>query len=126
MPSVGRKKLIDIICAVTIIFVLYGVFAGYSLRNMEEARKAALRNQLTNLRYSIELYKALEGSYPGDLRILGRGYIRLKDSRLYGRKYLELQPQDKEGYPIDPYGKRFIYDSGSGKVRAGGKDENEM
>lgn len=116
MPSVRRNKLIDIVCSITIILVLYGVFAGYFLINIDEAKKAALINQLTNLKYSIELYKALEGSYPRDLRILNRAYINLKDTKLYGRKYLELQPEDKEGYPVDPYGQRFIYDSRSGKI----------
>lgn len=61
----------------------------------------------------------LEGSYPVDLRELSRKYVTIKEDSLYGRKYLEFQSQDKEGYPVDPYGYRFIYNSKDGSIKRG-------
>lgn len=113
------RSLIDAIFSITIILVFLGVFATYCIINIEEARSVALENGLTNLRNSLELYIILEGRYPEDLRELDRGYLAIKENNLYGRKYLELQAQDEQGYPIDPYGRRFIYDSKTGKVEGG-------
>ena len=116
--NIGRS-LIDIIFSITLVLVLYGVFAGHWIKNLEEARKVTLENQLTNLKYSLELYRMLEGSYPGDLRELSKKRIAIREDSLYGRKYLELQSQDKEGNPIDPYGRRFIYNSKDGSIKKG-------
>lgn len=113
------RGLIDIIISISIILVLGSIFTGYLVRNLEEARNAALENQLTNLKYSVNLYSILEGRYPDDLRDLSKNCKARKKDSLYGNKYLEHQNRDKEGYPIDPYGRRFIYDRKTGMIKRG-------
>jgi len=111
------RSLIEIVFSIAIIIVIFGVFAGYWIKTLEESREVVLENQLTNLKYSLELYMMLEGQYPKDLRELSKRYVGVKENKLYGRRYLEHQVQDEEGYPIGPYGRRFIYDKKTGKVK---------
>ncbi len=107
--------------SIAIIVIFLGVFVGYWGKTLEESREVTLENQLTNLKYSLELYMILEGEYPKDLRELNNRYIRVRENKLYGRRYLEHQVQDEEGNPIDPYGHRFIYNRKTGKVKRGTK-----
>ena len=58
----------------------------------------------------------LEGQYPEDLRELNKKCKASKQDSIYGRNYLEYQAQDEGGYPVDPYGRRFIYDVQKGKI----------
>ncbi len=115
MMQYGRG-ILELIFIILIVGLIVGIFSSYLVRNLSEAREVALENQLTNLKYSLELYMILEGSYPKDIRELNKKCRTVKESTLYGRRYLEKQVQDKEGYPIDPYGRRFIYNSKTGKV----------
>ena len=115
------RSLIEVILSIAIIFILYGLFARHWIINLKEAREVALENALTNLKYSLELYSITEGRYPKDLKELNKRVIRVKKDSLYGRRYLELQSQDEEGYPVDSYGRRFIYDSETGKIRRGSR-----
>ncbi len=120
MYNSGRS-LIELIFTIVVVFVLYGVFVNQWIVTLQEARSVALENQLTNLKYSLHLYKILEKDYPEDLKELNKRYIGIKEDSLYGRRYLEFQFQDKEGYPVDPYGRRFKYDSNTGKIKRGNK-----
>jgi len=122
MMQHGRGVL-ELIFIILIVGLIAGIFSGYLIRNLDEAREVALENQLTNLKYSLELYMTLEGSYPENIRELNKKYRTVKESTLYGRRYLENQAQDKDGYPIDPYGNRFIYNNKTGTIK-GGRDGN--
>lgn len=115
MHNSGRG-LIEIILTIVVVLVLYGVFANKWIVTLEEARSVALENQLTNLKYSLELYRILEDRYPEDLKELNKKYIGFREDSLYGRKYLKEQWQDKDGYPVDPYGRKFIYDNKTGMI----------
>ncbi len=115
------RGLIEVVFSIVVVLILYGVFAKYWIINLGETRKVTLENQLTNLKYSLELYKILEEVYPKDLRVLNKKSISIKEDSLYGRKYLDSHSQDKEGYPVDPYGHRFIYDNETGKVKRGSR-----
>ncbi|MBU1061361.1 MAG: type II secretion system protein GspG [Candidatus Omnitrophica bacterium] len=119
MHNKGRG-LIDFIFSIVIIFILSGIFTVYWVLNLREARSVALENQLTNLKYSLELYRILEGQYPQDLRDLNKKCKASEEDSLCGKSYLEHQMQDKEGYPVDPYSRRFIYDNKTGKITTGG------
>ncbi len=121
MYNSGRG-LIEIIFTIVVVLILYGVFANQWIITLGEARSVALENQLTNLKYSLELYRILEDRYPEDLKELNKKYIGPGEDSLYGRKYLEGERQDEEGYPVDPYGRKFIYDNITGKIRTGGAD----
>ena len=115
--NIGRG-LIEFIFSITIIFILYAVFARHWIVNLEEARKVTVKNELTNLRYSLQLYRMFEGRYPEDLRQLNASRVStIKEDSLYGRRYLELQSQDEQGYPVDPYGRRFIYNNKLGTIK---------
>ncbi len=110
------STLIENLIVVALVFVLIGIFGARMGVYVQEARESALNNQLTNIKNSLELYKALKGGYPSDLRQLNKPLISLNEDSFYGRKFLEHQTLDTEGYPIDPFGNRYIYDNETGKV----------
>lgn len=113
------RGLIETLFFIVLALVIAGIFAGEWLVHLKETRKVALENQLTNMKLSLELYMIVEGQYPDDLRELDKRCMRFREDSLYGKKYLELQAQDRGGYPIDPYGRRFIYDNKSGTIERG-------
>jgi len=114
------RGLIETIFSVVVILVISGIFAGAWLVHLKEAREVALENQLTNLKHSLELYMIVEGHYPEDLRALDkRCKLSIEDS-IYSRKYLEHIATDEEGYPVDSFGRRFIYDNKTGRIEKRG------
>ncbi len=117
MDANRGRGLIEILLSIVVIAVFLSVYARAWIVNLSEAREVALENQLTNLKHSLELYMIVEGHYPVDLRALNKSYNLSAEDSLYERRYLELQAQDKEGYPVDPYGRRFIYNSEKGTVK---------
>ncbi len=113
------RGLIETVFFIMLALVIAGIFAGEWLVHLKEAREVALENQLTNMKLSLELYMIVEGQYPEDLGELDKRCTAFREDSLYGKKYLELQAHDKEGYPVDPYGRRFIYDNKSGTIGRG-------
>ena len=119
------RSLIELVFSITVTLILYAMFARHWIVNLGEAREVALENTLTNLKYSLELYSIIEGQYPKDLKELNKTFTAAREDSLYGRKYLELQSQDEEGYPVDPYGRKLIYDEKTGKIKIGGQNEDK-
>ncbi|MFC1666761.1 hypothetical protein ACFL0P_02650 [Candidatus Omnitrophota bacterium] len=111
------RGLIETIFSILILLGISGIFIKYGIINLKEAQEVALENQLTNIKTSVELYKALEGHYPEDLRELNKECKVIKEDSLYDKEYLEFQTLDKEGYPICPNGHRFIYNNKTGEVK---------
>ncbi len=62
--------------------------------------------------------KAIKRKNPEDLRRLIRAKYRLKglDEILFGEEFLSTAGRDTEGYPVDPFGSRFRYDSRRGVI----------
>ncbi|MBU1146992.1 MAG: type II secretion system protein GspG [Candidatus Omnitrophica bacterium] len=113
------RSLIEIIFTILVILIISAVFARYWIVHLKEAREAALENQLTNIKLSLELYTIAEGRYPEDLRELDKRCEVGRGDSIYTRKYLEHQFVDKDGYPVDPHGQRFIYDEKTGTIKRG-------
>jgi type II secretory pathway pseudopilin PulG len=86
-----------------------------------EARHTALKVGLANIRLSTELYRALNGRYPGDLKELlsERFLIPTEQGIFLNDWYLRAQALDPSGYPVDPFGERYQYEPASGRVSSG-------
>jgi len=119
LASNSGRGLIETISSIVAILVICGMFAVAWLGHLKEAREVTSENQLTNLKYSLELYMILEGCYPEDLSELNKRCKLWAEDSLYSRRYLELQGLDMQGYPVDPYGRRFIYDNKTGRIKKG-------
>jgi hypothetical protein len=73
---------------------------------ISHARKVLMKAELRNLQAASRAYNLHYGVFPPDIRYIG---MKVPNSGI-------ISLVDKENYPIDPFGKRYIYDPANGKV----------
>lgn len=73
--------------------------------------------QLQALRTSVNLFKAMTKRNPASLAELANSEYSFEGENI-SRPYLELQPINKKGEIVDPFGRPYTYDSGTGWVRS--------
>jgi hypothetical protein len=105
-----------------------GASSLYLSRTLRVFREAALKNQLADLRMSLKTYEMVYGAPPADIRILLNEEMNLipYSSQVIKKKYVESVRSDKEGFPLDPFGNRFVYRSDVGKIKSGTKGYEEL
>lgn len=122
-----------LVCA--LVGILISVSFYYYQRVVLEAKRVAMKSELQTIRTAINAYRALNRNRnPESLKaLLTERYIvpkdkqepmeqkYLKQARLFERHYLDVYTLDQEGYPIDPFGKRYRYDPKTGDVISGTK-----
>ena len=65
------------------------------------------------------MYKNLHGKYPDDLKVvLDKSYRLGEQKGIFQQEHLKTISRSNNGYPIDPFGKRYLYDSENGKIRS--------
>ncbi len=113
-------RVYDAVLVCLVAGLLFGSIHVYFQPTIRAAREVALRMGLNAMRSAIQLYKIREGDAPRDLRtLLYRGYLQpTEDSTVFVPAYLLGQALDPQGFPIDPFGNRFVYDPASGAVRS--------
>jgi len=108
-----KKRTTEIIIILTLIIVA-AVIIGYRMKISDKVVKEEnLISELKAVRTSIELYLTLNKSYPENLKVLTTSDYSLGAKR---SKYLAGVTVDKDDFPVDPWGKRFMYDSQDGRV----------
>lgn len=104
------------------VVVLSAVFFVHYSYNpgIRAAREVTLRMGLTTVRNAVLLYQIREGRTPPGLRtLLNDAYmLPTEQGTFFSRRYLERQALDTDGFPIDPFGNRFLYDPTDGTVRS--------
>lgn len=97
-------------------FIVMGI--GIYCHFLKRAKEVVLQTELKNMRAVIAFYYGIYHRYPEDLReIKERGYIDFSGKPpLFKKRQLELLIVDKEGYPVDPFGNRYLYDKERGCV----------
>lgn len=115
--SLTLLEFLVVLCA---IFILLGTFAIYANKILSIARQAALQNELINLRMSIEHYRVICGSLPEDLfALINKDFtFQNQDDIIPPNKFLRPFRVDKEGYLLDPFIHRYVYDNRVGNVRS--------
>lgn len=101
-----------------LVSILIGAVIPYYQQMMQRARESALQTGLVNIRKSIELYRALEGRYPADLKRLvhARYVIPVRKDTFFSGEYLRNQAVDAKGNLLDPFGNQYQYDPKDGTV----------
>lgn len=119
--TINGLTLFELAIALAAIFIFVGVLFIFIQRAALKAREATLRTELQNIRESLVLYRAIRGSLPQDLKTLlnARFSPRGTDEVFFGREFLDMIGRDNDGYPVDPFGNRFYYDTGKGVVYSG-------
>jgi type II secretory pathway pseudopilin PulG len=110
--------IIDTLVALMVIAVLIGVMLPRFERMAEEAREAALRIGLDNIQKAVTVYVLINHRIPSDLKYLMRErvIIPVREDTIFTTEYLKTLAVDEEGYPVDPFGNRYAYDSATGRV----------
>jgi len=87
---------------------------GRGLTILELALKSEPKNMLT----ALELYRAIKGKNPEDLKRLLETKFQPKDLRgiLFDQEFLSIAEKDAQGYPVDPFGQRFYYNPVKGVI----------
>ena len=113
--------MFDTVLVCLLVAGLTVAFMTYYERMAQEARQTALKVGLANIRLSTELYRALNGRYPHDLKHLlsERFLIPAEQGTILNDWYLRAQALDHSGYPVDPFGERYQYEPASGRVSSG-------
>lgn len=110
--------IFDTILVCTLIGILIGIAIPYYQKLVKEAREVALRSGLVNVRKGVELYHALQGHYPADLKNLARRryVVETRKDTFFSGEYLSAVSSDAEGYLLDSFGNRYLYDPVRGHV----------
>lgn len=111
-------SVLDTLMACILVGLLAGIVISYSQNLTQEAREAALKEELGTIRKAVTLYHALNGRYPDDLGNLieGQYVIPMRDDTFFKGDYLSTQAVDSEGNLLDPFGRRYRYDPRGGTV----------
>jgi competence protein ComGC len=118
--------VIDALISLCMIGILIGVVIPKYQRVAREAREAALKMGLTNIRTSIRLFRMLNERDPRSLNELIENDVLLSARRgtdpasgpiFLDGKYLIRQAQDAEGHLVDAFGNRYAYDPVHGEVK---------
>ena len=85
---------------------------------LKKTKESALKQELSTLRKFVKVWYVFNDGYPRDLRALF-----MRDSTLFGSTPPNFNPEllnsmttDDVGYPIDPFGNRYMYDPTDGKI----------
>jgi len=113
--SLTQIEFLTMLC---IIFVLFGIFAIYANIGLRIVKETALRNELHNIRMSIEHYRVVSGRLPEGLFVLINQNFTLKspDGTILRRKFLKDFRVDEEGYLLDLFMNRYSYQTKEGRV----------
>lgn len=122
--------IVDAVITLCLIGILIGVVIPKYNRVAREAREAALKMGLTNIRTSIRLFRVLNERNPRSLTELLENDVLLSARSgaapasgpiFLDEKYLLRQAQDAEGHLVDAFGNRYAYDPVRGEVKASTK-----
>ncbi len=122
----GRTALESVLVLIfmsIILIIAIDRYASYA-KNIKET---LLRVELSNLRTSINYYAAAYKKLPVSLKALVQEGAASAKKDITGTdyniiisgRYVEGMSVDAEGYPLDPFGKRFGYDPETGMLRSG-------
>lgn len=126
--GLGREKgltVLEAVVSLCVIGALVLVVVPRYQRVTREARESALKAELTNLRFTIRLFRQLNGRYPASLREMMEKKI-LQPARtgadgyggsVFDDRYLLPNAVDGEGNVIDVFGNPYRYDADRGSVR---------
>lgn len=104
--------------ALTIIGLFMGIMMVFIYKTTIIGKETTLRVELKNLRLTLDLHKIIRGSYPEDLKELLHARYKPRGSKevFFSEKFLDSVGRDADGYPVDPFGKKFYYNPQQGVV----------
>lgn len=97
------------------ILVLTTLIFGYYKKYEDVVKSRVAHEQLYQINTSILLYTVVKNKFPDNLNVLiSEEFLITGGSHIIKKKYIEGLYVDREGYPIDPWGRRYRYDKNRG------------
>lgn len=120
LDKFSSLTLIELLIALCLISVLAGAFIYFAGGTLRAGREEALRNELGNIRMSLELYRVINARFPEDLTELMNQNLTLENGRgiILQKEYLRPFRIDKEGRLLDPFMSRYSYNMKTGVVKS--------
>lgn len=125
-PNQRGLTIVESLIALCAIAVLISIVVPKYQRLTNDAREAALKTGLMNIRTSIELFKILNRRCPKDLAEMTDKNIMLPArsgkepyaGSFFKQKYLMMQVLDAHGNYLDAFGSPYLYNAEQGTVRS--------
>ncbi len=114
-----RRTKVEII--VVVVVVMLAMVAGvllYAGRTKIE-KGQILTSELTQIRAAVNLYKAMNTSFPPSLEVLTTASYTAGDGTI--QPYAQLLPALEKGVLVDPFGTPYAYDASKGWVSSATK-----
>lgn len=101
--------IFELVASLVIILVLISVFGIYAGKLVTEAKEVALRNELSNLRLALEVYRVRNGQIPESL------------AQLYQRRdyFVNIDRRGEGNVLLDPFGGKYVYMKDVGHIVSG-------
>lgn len=106
----GRTSLENALVLLFLMITITTILLYFhKYENVVKERAAA--EEIYHINSAILIYYVIHGKFPDDLRELvkDRHRIQYRDS-FFEKSFLEGSKLDPEGYPLDPWGRRYKYD----------------
>lgn len=118
MKRDSALTFLELLVVCCVIFTLMGLFSAYANTYIRVARETALRNELSNLRMSIEYYRIVKGHIPRNLTDLINDRLTSAgaDVNITANTFLANFRLSRDGFLLDPFMNRYIYDNATGRV----------
>ncbi len=109
------------IIVLIMILVLVTISVHQYLKITKYAEMAAYKEDVERLNAALILYRLKHGRFPENLSILASGKYSKKEIINGKLKYIKSKfigniKLDSDGYPLSPFGTRFIYNKKEGRV----------
>lgn len=93
------------------IVILFLLIMGYYHRYLNIIKERVALEEINHINSALVVHYVLHGRFPEDIRELVKDRQRLSyRESFFEKRYLEGIKTDKDGYPVDPWGNRYIYD----------------
>lgn len=118
MAKKSSLTVIELIIAVCLISIFIGVFAEYMITALRIGKERALRNELVNIRMSIEHYRVIRSNFPDSLEELMNHHFSFKDFNSIMTKQPTFKDSrvNEQGKLLDPFFNNYRYDKETGRV----------
>lgn len=120
----------ETIAGVAVLMIIFAFMLSIYIGQIHRADDGILRAQLRALRMQAKLFRVVRGRWPQDTRELvqdslstfplGAADIPQEPvTRMLKAGPVLAVAVDGDGYPIDPWGNRFVYERLTGRIRSG-------
>lgn len=121
------RTLFEALLIVILVSLFLLIAVDRYVSSIQRVKEVALTVELNTMRSAINYFVMMNGRLPESLKELIVKDILITKKDIAGKdytvmiigKYVESMSTDAQGYPSDPFGKRYQYDPKTGMVRSG-------